>query len=149
MGEVCVDVQQKYYQSSRLFFWIRGGFVNESLYRYRKVLKDYYESLSVVSDSLRSHGLYIPQNSPGQNTGVGSLSLLQGIYLPNPGIEPRSPTLQVDSLPSEPLEKLPEVETPLGHFRGMTLAGLSNSPNSHLLIPTGPGLWDAKMRSQM
>ena len=69
--------------------------------------------------------------------------------LPNPGIEPRSPTLQVDSLPSEPLEKLPEVETPLGHFRGMTLAGLSNSPNSHLLIPTGPGLWDAKMRSQM
>ena len=23
-------------------------------------------------------------------------------YLPNPGIEPRSPTLQVDSLPSEP-----------------------------------------------
>ena len=80
MGEVCVDVQQKYYQSSRLFFWIRGGFVNESLYRYRKVLKDYYESLSVVSDSLRSHGPYIPWNSPGQNTGVGSLSLLQGIF---------------------------------------------------------------------
>ena len=25
--------------------------------------------------------------------------------LPNPGIKPRSPTLQVDSLPSEPLEK--------------------------------------------
>ena len=26
--------------------------------------------------------------------------------LPNPGIEPRSPTLQTDSLPSEPPEKL-------------------------------------------
>ena len=30
-----------------------------------------------VSDSLQPHGLYSPSNSPGQNTGVGSLSLLQ------------------------------------------------------------------------
>ena len=37
------------------------------------------ESCSVVSDSLRPHGLYSAWNSPGQNTGVGSLSLLQGI----------------------------------------------------------------------
>jgi len=29
--------------------------------------------------SLQPHGLYSPWNSPGQNTGVGSLSLLQGI----------------------------------------------------------------------
>ena len=35
--------------------------------------------------------------SPGQNSGVGSLSLLQGIF-PNPGIESRSLTLQADSL---------------------------------------------------
>ena len=35
------------------------------------------ESRSVMSDSLRPHGLYSPWNSPGQNTGVGSLSLLQ------------------------------------------------------------------------
>ena len=27
-----------------------------------------------------THGLYSPGNSPGQNTGVGSLSLLQGIF---------------------------------------------------------------------
>ena len=85
------------------------------------------------------HGLYSPWNSPGQNTGVGSLSLLQEIFLiqgsspgllhcrqilyqlshkrssrilawvaypfsedlPNPGIEPGSPALQVDSLPAE------------------------------------------------
>ena len=42
------------------------------------------ESCSVVSDSLQPHGLYGlygPRNSPGQNTGVGSLSLLQGIFL--------------------------------------------------------------------
>ena len=35
---------------------------------------------SVTSDSLRPHGLYSPWNSPGQNTGVGSLSLFQGIF---------------------------------------------------------------------
>ena len=47
------------------------------------------------------NGLYSPWNSPGQNIGVGSLSLLQG-FLPNPGIKPRSPTLQAGSLPAEP-----------------------------------------------
>ena len=35
-----------------------------------------------MSDSLRPHGLYSPWNSPGQNTGVGSLSLLQGSSQP-------------------------------------------------------------------
>ena len=44
------------------------------------------ESRSVVSDSLRPHGLYSPWNSPGRNTGVGSLSALQGIF---PGIAGR------------------------------------------------------------
>ena len=47
------------------------------------------ESLSVVSDSLQPHELYGPWNSPGQNTGVGSLSLLQGIFptqRSNPGL---------------------------------------------------------------
>ena len=33
-----------------------------------------------MSDSLQPYGLYSPWNSPGQNTGVGSLSLLQGIF---------------------------------------------------------------------
>ena len=46
-------------------------------------------SHSVVSDSLSPHGLYRPWNSPGQNTSVGSSSLLQGT-LPtkrlNPGL---------------------------------------------------------------
>ena len=36
------------------------------------------ESRSVVSNSLWPHGLYSPWNSPGQNTGVGSLSILPG-----------------------------------------------------------------------
>ena len=55
---------------------------------------------SVVSNSLRPYGLYSPWNSPGQNTGVGSLSLLEG-DLASPGIKPRSPTLQADSLSTE------------------------------------------------
>ena len=41
-----------------------------------------------MSDSLRPHGLYSPWNSPGQNTGVGSLSLPGD--LSNPRIKPRS-----------------------------------------------------------
>ena len=38
------------------------------------------ESHSVVSNSLGSYGLYSPWNFAGQNTGVGSLSLLQRIF---------------------------------------------------------------------
>ena len=41
---------------------------------------------------------------PDKNTGVGCHFLLQEIF-PNPGIEPRSPALQADDLPSEPLGK--------------------------------------------
>ena len=48
------------------------------------------ESRSVMSDSLWPHGLYSPWNAPGQNTGVGSLSLLQGIF-PTQGLNPGLP----------------------------------------------------------
>ena len=47
------------------------------------------ESCSFGSDSLWPHGLYSPWNSPGQNTGVGSFSLLHGIFPiqgSNPGL---------------------------------------------------------------
>ena len=45
------------------------------------------ESCSVMSNSLWPHGLYCPWNSPGQNTGVSSLCLLQGIF-PAQGLNP-------------------------------------------------------------
>ena len=45
------------------------------------------ESHSILSDSLRPHRLYSPWNSPGLNTGVGSLSLLQGVF-PTLGLNP-------------------------------------------------------------
>ena len=47
-------------------------------------------SCSVVSDSLWPHGLYGQWNSPCQNTGVGNLSLLQGIF-PTQGSNPGLP----------------------------------------------------------
>ena len=45
-----------------------------------------WKSLSCVR-LFEPHGLYSPWNSPGQNTGVGSLPLLQGIF-PTPGSNP-------------------------------------------------------------
>ena len=67
-------------------------------------------SRSVMSDSLESHArLLCPWNSPGKNTGVGCHSVLWG-NLPHPGIEPRTPALQVDSVPTEPPGK------PCTHF---------------------------------
>ena len=47
-------------------------------------------SCSVVSDSLQPHGLYSPWNSPDKNPGVGSCSLLQGIF-PTQGLNPHLP----------------------------------------------------------
>ena len=52
------------------------------------------ETHSVMSDSLQPRGLYSAWNSPGQNTGVSKPFPSPG-DLPNPGIEPRSPALQL------------------------------------------------------
>ena len=52
-----------------------------------------------MSNSWQLHGLYSPWNSLGQNTGVDNCPLLQGTF-PNPGIELRSPALQLGSLPA-------------------------------------------------
>ena len=62
-------------------------------------------SRSLMSSSLRVHRLSLPGSSihgdsPSRNTEVGLPCPPPG-DLPNPGIEPRSPTLQADSLPSE------------------------------------------------
>ena len=80
----------------------------------------------VVCDSLWPHGLLPPPgssfhgDSPGNNTGLGchAIPWRNPGDLPIPGIEPRSPTLQADSLLSEPPGKpstdvflLPEVHS--------------------------------------
>ena len=65
-------------------------------------------------DSLWPHGLYSPWNSPGQNIGVGSCSLLQGIF-PTQGSTQVS-ILQMDSLPTELTGKPQKgVASPLGN----------------------------------
>ena len=61
------------------------------------------ESHSLVPNSLNTCELYRAWNFPDQNTGVGSLFLLQGSFQPR--IEPRSSALQADSLPAEAQEK--------------------------------------------
>ena len=45
------------------------------------------KNCSVVYGSLQPHELHSPWNYPGQNTGVGGLSLLQGIF-PTQGLNP-------------------------------------------------------------
>ena len=62
------------------------------------------ESHLVMSDSLQPHGLYSPWNSSGQNTGVGSLSLLQGIF-PTQGLNPGLPHWRQIFLSVEPQGK--------------------------------------------
>ena len=63
------------------------------------------ETHSAVSDSLWPHEptrLLCPWNSAGQNTGVGSHSLLQGVF-PTQGLNPGLPHCR-QILPSEPPE---------------------------------------------
>ena len=62
------------------------------------------ERHSVVSKSLLPHGLYSPRNSPG-HSGLEWVGFPFSGDLHNPGIKPRSSTLQVDSLPAEPQGK--------------------------------------------
>ena len=48
------------------------------------------QSHSIVPDSFRLHGPYSPRSFPGQNSGVGSHSLVQGIF-PIQGLNPGLP----------------------------------------------------------
>ena len=64
--------------------------------------------------TLRPHGLYSPWHSPGQNTGVGSLSLLQGIFPAqgsNPGLSGCRQVLYQLSYQGGPLLKRVAINT--------------------------------------
>ena len=69
------------------------------------------ESRSVVSDSLRPHGIQSMEFSR-QEHWSGQPFPSPG-DLPNPGIKPRSPALQADSLPTEPPGKMPGLKSNL------------------------------------
>ena len=81
----CMHIIFKIYFSS--FIEIK---LNVSLCKFKVYSVMVCESRSAMSDSLRSHGLSSPWNSPGQNTGVASCSLLQGIF-PTQGLNPGLP----------------------------------------------------------
>ena len=74
--------------SPRDKMWAQEGWeADERCHHKASIPLKWSESCSVVSNSLWPHGLGSPWNSPGQNTGVGSLSLLQGIF-PTQGLNP-------------------------------------------------------------
>ena len=113
------------------------------------------EGHSIVSTLLRSH----PWNSPGtlQNTGVDSQLVPSPGDLPNPGIKPRPPTLQVDSLLAEPQGK--PKNTRVGSLSLLQWIFLTQESNWGLLhcrqilyqlsyqgSPKGAGHFDGKAR---
>ena len=87
-------------------------------------------SCSVVSDFLQPMDLIelarllSPWNSPDKNTGAG-LPFPSPGDLPDPGLEPESPALQADSLPSESPGK-PHIHTTI-----------HNTDRKNLLYSTG------------
>jgi len=66
---------------------IAGRFFTAEPYQESPFESLWCESHSVMSDPLWPHGPNSPWNSPDQNTGVGSRSLLQGIF-PTQGLNP-------------------------------------------------------------
>ena len=67
--------KKAYVSSSDSFYLINSYYLSGQGF-----LKNESQSHSVVSSSLGPHGLYIPWNSPGQNTEVSNLPLLQWIF---------------------------------------------------------------------
>ena len=91
-----------------------------NLGQFRKII-----SIPVAFQSLGRVGLFgilwtvdsqaplCPWDSPGKSTRVGSRFLLQGIF-PTQRIEPGSPVLQTDTLPSEPpVSSIEYIQIPL------------------------------------
>ena len=77
---------------TRILEWIAFPFSSES-----SQPRDWTQVSHIAGDSLPAE----PQGKP-KKTGVGSLSLLQGIFPAQESNQGVLPALQVDSLPTEP-----------------------------------------------
>ena len=88
-----------------------------------------------MSDSLQPLGLYSPWNSPGQNTGMGCLSLLQGIFL-----EGRS---QGSSLVAQSIKNMPAIQETQVQFLGREDT-LEKEMATHSSILAWRTLWTEK-----
>ena len=103
MGNTCIPVADSFWYLAKLIQLCKVKKKKEVVkarIRLEDLSKSESENHSVVSNSLWSHGLYSPWNSPGQNTGVGK-PFPSPRDLPSPGIEPRSPASWADALLSE------------------------------------------------
>ena len=87
--QLCHGWKKKSWICSSLQFWDHRGQTFATWWKWK--------SLCGVQLFV-THGLYSPWNSPGQNTGVGRISLLQGIS-PTQGLNLHLLHWQVDSLP--------------------------------------------------
>ena len=88
------------------------------------------ESHSVLSDSLQPHRRYCPWNSLGQNTGVGNLYLLQGIFptqRSNPGLLHCRRILYHLSYQGRPINRM------LSHIPGLQILDDSNVPHTKIV----------------
>ena len=100
-------------------------------------------SCSVMSDSLQPHGT-IAHQAPlsmgfSRQEYWNKLSCPPPGDLPNTGIKPRSPTLQVDSLPSEPPRK-PRTITP-NRWKISSLQSRSQFENLQTVIRKRSETW--------
>ena len=115
-------------------------------------------SVIAQSSSLWLHGLHSPWNSPGQNTGVGSLSLLQGIFPTqgsNPGLRhcrrilfqlshresPR--TLEWVAYPFSSRSSWPRNQTGVSFIAGrfFTNWAIREAPKSNIKYPMGVNIF--------
>ena len=68
---------------ARILEWVAISFSRGSSWPRDRTQVSHKQADVLTSEPPGNHGLYSPWNSPGQNTGVNSLSLLQGS---NPGL---------------------------------------------------------------
>ena len=114
----------------KLWCWIKLLWVTWTARRSNQpILKESEsENCSAMSNSLQPHGLYSPWNSPGQNIGLGSLSLLPGIF-PTQGLDPGLPQWR-------------QVIYQLSHMGIPQNTGVSSLHLLQRIFPTHESNWD-------
>ena len=91
-----------------------------------------------LSDNLVPSKLFFCGIAPGQNTGMGSHSLFQGIF-PTQGSKPGFPPLQADSLPAEPPGKTKNIGmSSLSLLQQIFLTQELNQDLLHFLVDSLP-----------
>ena len=88
-GESIQYSPKSFFHTAYLLTSFRENVLGNPNFEKNRLMTHESENRLVMSNSLQPHGLYSPWSSPGQNTGVGSHSLLQRIFpthRSNPGL---------------------------------------------------------------